>query len=421
MAFEPNDVIGSATDTGITFDNPTSYFDSDSIGNNFNVSPELDVDLYKFQADAGDRIVIDIDAQIFGSFLDSFLRVFDSAGNEIAANDDFNNLDSFISFNATTSDTYYVGVSGLSNTSYNPFVEGSGFGFSTGDYSLSISVAAPQIITGTSGNDSLFGDFANDSISGLGGSDTLRGFAGDDTLRGHGGNDNLFGGADNDSLLGGIGADRLFGEAGDDFLDGGDNNDFLNGGVGSDTILGGNGNDNIIGGSSSNSFSSDFLRGQGGNDTITGGTGFDILNGEDGSDRLTGGGNFDVLDGGRGNDTLIGVSTAGLGVFENDTLTGGTGADTFVLGNASGVFYYENDSSSGDFYFGLITDFNTSLDTLQLKGPVDRYNLEFATSGGITNAEIFYDPGSSGVEELIGVVQNVSTNFNLTATYVSYV
>jgi hypothetical protein len=54
-------------------------------------------------------------------------------------------------------------------------------------------------------------------------------------------------------------------------------------------------------------------------------------------------------------------------------------------------------------------------------GPANRYSLEFATSGGITNAEIFYDPGASGVEELIGIVQNVSTNFNLTATYVSYV
>jgi serralysin len=419
MAFEPNDVIGSATETGITFDNPTTYFDFDSIGNNPNVSFGLDVDLYKIQADAGDRVVIDIDARIFGSFLEPILRLFDSAGNEIAS-DAFGNPDPFISFNATTSDTYYVGVSGFDNFFYNPLVEGSGFGFSTGTYDIRISVAASQVITGTPRNDFLFGDIANDSISGLGGNDTLRGFAGNDTLRGDAGNDNLFGGADNDSLLGGTGSDRIFGEVGDDFLNGGNNNDFLNGGAGNDTVLGGSGNDNIIGGSSSNSFGSDLLRGQGGNDTITGGTGFDTLNGEDGSDRLTGGDNSDILNGGAGNDTLIGVSTANLGIFDQDTLTGGTGNDTFVLGNASGVFYYEN-SEFGDFSFGSISDFNTSRDTLQLKGSTSQYSLEFSTFGGITNAEIFYDPGVSGVEELIGIVKNVSSNFSLTATYVSYV
>ncbi|MCU0536763.1 MAG: pre-peptidase C-terminal domain-containing protein [Hydrococcus sp. Prado102] len=456
MAFEPNDVISSATDTGITFDNPTSYFDFDSIGNNFNVTPGLDVDLYKIQADAGDRLRIDIDARTFGSSLDSILRVFDSAGNEIAVNDDFDGLDSFISLNLTASDTYYIGVSGFSNFSYNPNKEGSGSSGGTGDYSLSIAVGSPLTIIGTNGDDFLFGDIANDSISGLGGNDflesfdgedtlnggtgndtviggndndsllggagvdRLRGDAGNDTLRGDAGNDNLFGGADNDSLLGGTGNDRIFGDAGDDFLNGGDNNDFLNGGAGSDTVLGGSGDDNIIGGSSSNSFGSDLLRGQKGNDTITGGTGFDTLNGEDDNDRLTGGDGSDILNGGSGNDTLIGVSTANLGVFDQDTLTGGTGSDTFVLGNASGVFYYEN-SEFGDFTFGSIADFNTSQDTLQLKGSVAQYSLEFSTSGGITNAEIFYDPGASGVEELIGIVQNVSTNFNLTATYVSYV
>jgi serralysin len=421
MAFEPNDVIGSATDTGITFDNPTSYFDFDSIGNNPNVSPELDVDLYKIQADAGDRIVIDIDARVFGSPLDSVLRLFDSAGNEIALNDDSGgSFDSFISFNATTSDTYYIGVSGFDNFFYNPFLEGSGFGFNTGSYDISIAVAAPQVIAGTPGNDFLFGDVANDFISGLGGNDFLDGSNGDDTLKGDGGNDTLFGGADNDSLVGGGGADRIFGEAGDDLLDGGNNNDFLNGGAGSDTVKGGNGNDNIIGGSSSNSFGSDSLSGQAGNDTVVGGTGFDTINGGDGSDRLTGGDGSDTLSGGSGNDTLIGVSTAQLGIFDQDTLTGGTGADTFALGNANGVFYYEN-SEFGDFSAGIITDFNTSLDTLQLKGSANQYSLEFSTSGGITNAEIFYDPGAAGVEELIGIVQNISTNFSLSATYVSYV
>jgi serralysin len=184
MAIEPNDVISNATETGITFDTPGSYFDFDSIGNNSNVSSGLDVDLYKIQADAGDRIRVDIDARAFGSTLDSVLRLFDSAGNELTSAS-FGNPDPLLSFGFTQSDTYYVGVSGLENFSYNPNVEGSGnFGFSTGSYDLSITVAASQTITGTTGNDSLFGDIANDSISGLAGNDTLRGSAGDDTIRG---------------------------------------------------------------------------------------------------------------------------------------------------------------------------------------------------------------------------------------------
>jgi serralysin len=91
--------------------------------------------LYKIQADAGDRIIVDIDAIVSGSFLDSILRLFDSEGNELTGSA-FGNPDPFISFNATTSDTYYIGVSGVDNFSYNPFVEGNGFGFSTGTASV---------------------------------------------------------------------------------------------------------------------------------------------------------------------------------------------------------------------------------------------------------------------------------------------
>lgn len=421
MALEPNDVISKATETGITFNAPGSYFDSDSIGNNINFSPDLDVDLYKVQADAGDRLQVSIDARTFGSSLASVLRLFDSAGNELA-NAIFGNPDLLIGVNATKSDTYYIGVSGSSNTTYNPNVEGSGNFGSTinSQYNISIAVAAPQTITGTTGNDALFGDIGNDSISGLAGNDTLRGFAGNDTIRGGAGNENIFGGADNDSLLGGIGSDRIFGEAGNDNINGGNDNDNLNGGTGSDTVIGGAGDDTVTGGNANRDPGSDSLRGGVGNDRIIAGNGNDTLNGEDGNDRLTGGENSDILTGGAGNDTLIGASTNGLGQFDQDTLTGGAGADLFALGNVSGAFYYLN-RDFGNSSYGLITDFNTSLDVLQLKGFANQYSLEFSTNGGVTSADIFYDPGVSGIEELIGIVQNVSTNFSLTASYVSYV
>jgi Ca2+-binding RTX toxin-like protein len=203
-------------------------------------------------------------------------------------------------------------------------------------------------------------------------------------------------------------------------INGGNDNDNLNGGAGSDTVLGGAGDDTITGGGGGNEFVSDSLLGGAGNDRITANNGFDTLEGGDGNDRLTAGNGDDVLNGGAGNDTLVGVSTSGLGTFERDTLTGGAGADTFALGNASSAFYYEN-SEFGDSSAGVITDFNASLDVLQLNGSANQYSLEFSTSSGVTSAEITYDPGASGVEELIGIVQNVSTNFSLTASYVSYV
>jgi Ca2+-binding RTX toxin-like protein len=390
MAFEPNDVISKATETGINFDNPTSYSNSDRIGNNTNIARELDVDLYKIQADPGDRIAANVNAKA----LNSFLILFNSAGNQqpiTGASLGFPDSDAFFSFNVTTSDTYYIGVSGLPNGSYNPFVEGSGFGAveNIGDYNINILVAAPQTITGTTRNDVLSGGKGNDTISGLAGNDTLRGAAGDDFLRGDTGNDNLFGGAN------------------------------------SDTILGGAGNDNIIGGNNINKTDfGDSLRGQDGNDRITGSNEFDRLNGGNGNDLLTGGDRFDNLDGGAGNDTLIGVSTTELGRSDRDTLTGGTGADIFVLGNARGVFYYQNGEAFDEPFASssaLIADFNVNQDFIKLRGSVDRYNLDFITSEGVTNAEITYDPGISGVEDPIAIISNVSTDFSLTASYISYV
>ena len=125
---EPNDTISEAVDSGISSDNLETFVDSGFIGDNPNVSPNDDVDLIQFQLDAGDRVTIDIDANEFGSELDPILRLFDSSGNEVSVNDDFNSLDSFIDFTASVSDIYFVGVSSFSNFSYDPFVEGSGDG-----------------------------------------------------------------------------------------------------------------------------------------------------------------------------------------------------------------------------------------------------------------------------------------------------
>jgi subtilisin family serine protease len=135
---EPNDTIPDAVASGITH---SGIFNAAGvIGDNTNISPEFDVDFIKVDLEAGDRITINIDADNFGSPLDSILRVFDSTGTQVAVNDDFDGLDSYIDFTASYADTYYVGVSGYDNFFYDPFVEGSGYGYNTGDYNLTINV-----------------------------------------------------------------------------------------------------------------------------------------------------------------------------------------------------------------------------------------------------------------------------------------
>ena len=137
---EPNDTIPTAIVSGLSSANPGTFYDYGSIGDNPNVFSESDVDFIKFQLNTGDRTTIEVDASSLGLLPDSVLRVFDSAGNQVAVNDDYYDLDSFIDFTASYSDTYYVGVSSYANFGYDPFVEGSGSGYYTGDYNITITV-----------------------------------------------------------------------------------------------------------------------------------------------------------------------------------------------------------------------------------------------------------------------------------------
>ena len=104
-----------------------------------------DVDLYRVVLAAGQTLVIDVDARALsgGSTLDSYARLFDASGRQVAANDDFGgSRDSYISFRATTAGTYYVGISGYGNSSYSPTRAGSGRNGSTGVYQVRFALAA---------------------------------------------------------------------------------------------------------------------------------------------------------------------------------------------------------------------------------------------------------------------------------------
>ena len=103
-----------------------------------------DVDLFAVAVPAGGTLTVDIDAQSLGSALDSYLRVFDSAGRQLAANDDAGSLDSLVSFTAQAAGTYYVGVSAYGNAAYSATTAGSGTaGTTSGSYTAAFTVSLP--------------------------------------------------------------------------------------------------------------------------------------------------------------------------------------------------------------------------------------------------------------------------------------
>jgi Ca2+-binding RTX toxin-like protein len=104
-------------------------------------------------------------------------------------------------------------------------------------------------ITGTDGDDLLFGTPLFDFVELL---------DGDDVFFTRGGGDFVLGGSGNDSLRGEAGKNTLIGESGRDFCFGGDDNDLLDGGSGDDALAGDSGNDKLNGG-----LGPDLLRGGG--------------------------------------------------------------------------------------------------------------------------------------------------------------
>jgi subtilisin family serine protease len=112
-----------------------------------------DVDLYRVTLLAGQRLVADVDTHTLpgSSTLDSYLRLFNDSGMELARNDDFRaSLDSYLSFRASIGGTYYVGVSGFTNRLYAASGRATK-GAATGAYELVISVVSPGSAVATSG------------------------------------------------------------------------------------------------------------------------------------------------------------------------------------------------------------------------------------------------------------------------------
>jgi subtilisin family serine protease len=140
-AADPGDRLARATI--VPFTSETTRFTSQTIGDGLNGS--RDVDLYKVTLAAGQRITIDIDARSLEnpSRLDSYLRLFNAGGRELARNDDSNgSYDSYLTFAARSAGTYFIGVSGYGNGNYWANHETRGREGSTGSYEVAFTLSA---------------------------------------------------------------------------------------------------------------------------------------------------------------------------------------------------------------------------------------------------------------------------------------
>ncbi|MEL6928915.1 MAG: pre-peptidase C-terminal domain-containing protein, partial [Cyanobacteria bacterium J06600_6] len=146
MSLEPNNLIIEAIPSGVDFSTKNSLTLSESIDS------LTDVDLYQFQLNKGQGITLDVTTASGDdpAGFDSFLRIFDSDGNELAKNDDASDLtsefslDAYAGFIANSSGNYYVGISSSENQNYEP-IQGSDLdldseNFSGGDYDLTFTL-----------------------------------------------------------------------------------------------------------------------------------------------------------------------------------------------------------------------------------------------------------------------------------------
>ncbi len=117
---DPDDTLQEATSLGTISTTSTSVSAS--------IAPDIDVDLYSFRVLAGQVVDFNIDTTLNGpGGLGSYLRLFDSAGVQLAFNDDANapgenvvGFDAYLRYTFALSGTYYIGVSNNTNTQYDP-------------------------------------------------------------------------------------------------------------------------------------------------------------------------------------------------------------------------------------------------------------------------------------------------------------
>ena len=116
-----------------------------------------DVDIFSVSLTAGQVIKFDIDSAKIdagGSYgaLNALLRLFNSAGTQLASNDNGTDPDTniasndpYLTYTVTTSGTYYLGVSDSANSTYNPTTSGGGYSSISGAYQLMVLREVPNL------------------------------------------------------------------------------------------------------------------------------------------------------------------------------------------------------------------------------------------------------------------------------------
>ena len=130
-------------------------------------------------------------------------------------------------------------------------------------------------ISGTTGDDALYGNSEANFINAGAGDDIVDALAGNDVAVGGLGTDIISGGDDNDLVIGGRGSDNLYGGSGNDVVTGDSGDDVIYGGSGDDTLSGGAGRDSITTGAGNDTVL--FGRGDGHDDLMDGRKGVPIL------------------------------------------------------------------------------------------------------------------------------------------------
>jgi hypothetical protein len=148
LPIDDNDSVDEAIPLGTITGTPRTA--------NATIDPDIDVDLYRFSVAADQIVDFDIDTAVNGpGGLGSFLRLFDSQGQQLAFNDDAAapgetevGFDAYLRHAFTAGGTYYIGVSNFNNASYNPVTgngDTAGGQHSIGDYQLIVALAdVPQ-------------------------------------------------------------------------------------------------------------------------------------------------------------------------------------------------------------------------------------------------------------------------------------
>ena len=150
MTQESNDTLLRAIYTGLTLNNDGTFSYSGEIGDNPNVDPEQDVDLFKFDLGIGDRLrlpdFIDLlDENGNDTNVDAEVQVFDSTGIPISPPLFDPSDPGYVIYQANQAGTFYVGISGSGNSGYDPNIEGSGFAGTPGKYELTIETIGRQM------------------------------------------------------------------------------------------------------------------------------------------------------------------------------------------------------------------------------------------------------------------------------------